>query len=150
MTTKATKQERALDVFQAELIVYETLILKKHHLQDQMTAVDEELVAQRRKLLSNASARTLPVLTRTIGRKPRRSRKLPPGLVEKLQGADLRVRTSLTDLFYVLQGLGGEAHIETIAAGLRVSRQATSVRLSKGVKWNVVKRVKPGTYAIRA
>jgi hypothetical protein len=143
MIKRTRQSEGKLDSFREQLLEYESLILKKHDAEQGLVDLDKRITALRQQMIGNKALLLLP-----NGKGDgRRAPSMSPTTEEVLAGCDPRVRKSLGAALRVLQKLGGTGHVDQVATRLKISSKAAMLRLARGVKIGLVKRVEKGTYA---
>jgi len=158
MTRQKKKQrgtEGYLSTVSEALREYEKEILRRVEAQAAVTAIDKTLASIREQLLHLAggaqpTASTPSRTKRTKApKKAKAAEKTGGGMDARLADQDPRIQRSVGAAMKALRDLGGSAHRDDIAKRLGVSANAVDLRMVRGVKLGMIKRLGKGAYTVR-
>jgi hypothetical protein len=141
--------EGYLDTVNETLREYEKSILQRATAVAAMVAIDKTLADLRERLLHLAGGaqqtKKAPSPPKPSTNPKKRSKQ---GVLAKAQLADQdpRIQRSIGTTLKALQALGGSAHRVDVAKKLGISDKAADLRMTRGIKLGLIKKLSPGTY----
>jgi len=157
MAKKKRGTEGYLDTFSETLRSYEKLVVQRITAIEAVAKIDRDLEGLREQLLHLAGGQATPIsipsLLPTGSKRSAKSSapkaKKAPRLASKLVNEDPRVQRSLGGVLDALQAAGGSAHLNDLGKKIGISPKAVALRMTRGIKLGLIRKVGKGTYALR-